>query len=351
MKLNEMRLKDYIVVFLKGVLLGLLSLGIPGVSASTVGIIVGIYFLMVESIANIFKNFKTNVKFLLSLSLGYGVGAVGAAFSVTVLFRFFPFAVACVIIGIILGSIINSVSKLKGDFKSLVNWIVFFAVFILLGVYNFVISSGQKLTFPSDPHVFDLISMAFIGFFTSTTFIIPGVDFAVVFLSFGIYYPFMNMLTEIFSFGAENYLSRLVVNVQILGSYLVGYLLGIFLISKLIKKLNDRFGKQMQFASFAFLVAAPAVFLQNCLSSETFFISVPQAIVGGILGVLCVALMVLFMKYGDKKHRELEVKTLDEPAAETANDTGGDGTDTVGTENEETENGIEKISENDEKTE
>ena len=310
MKLNEMRLKDYIVVFLKGVLLGLLSLGIPGVSASTVGIVVGIYFLMVEAIANIFKDFKTNVKFLLSLSLGYGVGAVGAAFSVTVLFRFFPFAVACVIIGIIIGSIIDTVIKLKGDFKKLANWIVFFAVFILIGVYNFIISSGQKLTFPSDPSVFDLVSMAVIGFLTSTTFIIPGVDFAVVFLSFGIYYPFMNMLTEIFSFSMENYAARLVVNAQILGFYLIGYLLGIFLISKLIKKLNDKFGKQMQFASFAFLVAAPPVFLQNCLSSDAFFITLPQAIVGGALGAACIVCTLAFIRYGDKKHRLKEQNAL-----------------------------------------
>ena len=48
----------YILIFLQGVLLGLVSIGIPGFSASTIAIIIGVYVLLVESIAGFFSNIK-----------------------------------------------------------------------------------------------------------------------------------------------------------------------------------------------------------------------------------------------------------------------------------------------------
>ena len=93
MKTSEMKGKDYVFVALKGTLLGLVSLGIPGVSASTVGIIIGIYFTMVDAIANIFKDFRHNATFLLALMIGYAAGSVGAAFSVWLTIKAAPFTV------------------------------------------------------------------------------------------------------------------------------------------------------------------------------------------------------------------------------------------------------------------
>lgn len=324
MKTSEMRTKDYIFVALKGVLLGLISLGIPGVSASTVGIIIGIYFTMVDSIANIFKDFRHNALFLLALMIGYGAGAVGAAFSVTVLAEKAPLVITLAIMGVIVASVVNMLTDLKKEVHRVSNWVVFVVVLVVIFVYNMTLAEGTETSFPASPDLFDLIVMAIIGLFTSATFIIPGVDFAIVFMSLGIYYPFMNMLANIFSFGAEGYLSLLIVNLEILGFYLAGYFVGVFLFSKLIRFLITKFGSQTQFASLAFVVAAPAVFLKKSVfENEYFYTSVPQFIVGGILAALFMGLMLGFNRYRKSKafrqKAELaEIETASVPVAPSA---------------------------------
>ena len=292
MTLKEMKFKNYVSVFLKGILLGVMSLGIPGVSASTVGIIVGIYFLMVEAIADIFKDFKHNALFLLALMLGYGAGAIFAAAAVTVLFKLFPLVIVIIMSGILIAAIINSAVELKGEYKKVSNWITFVVTLAALGVYNALLNTGITMTFPEDPSLKNLIVMAVVGLVTSSTFIIPGIDFAVVFLSLGIYYPFMNMLYELVMFGMDNYGAVLLKNLEILGFYIAGYFVGIFLFSKLIKKLIGKYKSQTQFASFAFVVSAPVVFYKNSvILNDGFFTSVPQYIVGFILGAAALFVM------------------------------------------------------------
>ncbi len=301
-----MKFKDYLIVCLKGILIGLLSMGVPGVSASTTAIIIGIYFVLVENIATLFKNFKKNILFLLSLMIGYGIGAILAAFSVTIIFEKFPLVTALVITSIIFASIITMSIDLKDQYKKVSNWITFFCVLAFLCVFNFVLQEGASTTFPTSPTLFQLIKMAFIGLITSSTFIIPGIDFAVVFLSLGIYYPFMNMLMEIVSFGMPHYLARLLSNLQILGFYLIGYFIGIFLFSKVVKYLTSKYKSQTDFASFAFVVAAPAIFLRNCVVlNDSFHTSIGQYIVGIILGFLSFIGILLFNKVNKKKTSEI----------------------------------------------
>lgn len=291
---KKMNLKDYISTFFKGILLGLISVGIPGLSASTIGIIIGVYFVLVESIANVFSDFKSNIKFLLSIIFGYAVGAVGAAYSITILFDHFALITTLAILGFILGSIPDMVVKLRGRFKNASNWIVFGVIVFLLVVYNYTLSTGTDTEFPTDPDLHFLVGVIFMGLVTSATFVIPGVDFAVVFLSLGIYYPFTNMVTQLLSFNAEIYAETLVANLKILGFYLIGYFVGMFLFSKLIKYLNSKYNSQTQFASLAFVCAAPAIVIKDCVvENQSFRTSVGQWIVGIALFLAFFLLMIV----------------------------------------------------------
>lgn len=300
---KEMKLKDYIWTFFKGILLGLISVGIPGLSASTIGIIIGVYFVLVESIANVFNDFKNNIKFLLSIIAGYGLGAVGAAYSVSILFEYFSLITTLAILGFILGSIPDMVLQLKGGFKDFSNWIVFGVIVFLLVVYNYTLSTGGNTEFPTSPDLHFLVGVIFMGLVTSATFVIPGVDFAVVFLSLGIYYPFTNMITQLLSFDAEVYKETLVANLEILGFYLIGYFIGMFLFSKLIKYLNRKYNSQTQFASLAFVCAAPAIVIKDCVvENQSFRTSVGQWVVGVAL-FLAFFLLMLVIGFLNRKKR------------------------------------------------
>lgn len=294
MDLKNYKFKDYFFTFLKGMVLGLVSMGIPGLSASTVGIIFGIYFLMVESISNFFKDIKHNFSFLIFLIGGYSAGALLAAFSVTILFDKFPLVTTLVVLGMILGSLPDLFLKLRKDFKKASGWISMLVVLVLILTYNFLITNGDTQQFPDNPSWGYLIKMIFIGAVTSATFIVPGVDFAVVFLSLGLYYPFMNMIADLMSFGSPEYMTYFIGYIKILGFYLIGYFIGMFIFSKIIKFLLGKYKSQTEFASLAFVVAAPAIVIKNCIfDNESFFYTTPQMVVGLILGIISLVLLVL----------------------------------------------------------
>ena len=59
--------------FFKGIIAGIGGVA-PGLSGSVLLVILGLYERMVHAMGTLFKDFKKNVKFLLPLVVGLGVG-------------------------------------------------------------------------------------------------------------------------------------------------------------------------------------------------------------------------------------------------------------------------------------
>lgn len=309
MNLKNLTIKDCFLTFIKGILLGIISMGIPGLSASTIALIIGIYFLMVESISNFFKDIKHNLIFLISLLLGYGIGAIVSAFSITILFQKFPLVTTLIILGMIIGSLPDTFIKMKNYLKKPSCWITFSVVLVFLLLYNFLISPAAIAEFPNDPNYGYLIKMTIIGMITSATFIIPGIDFAVVFLSLGLYYPFMNMIADLVSFGSPEYFTYFVGYMKILSFYLIGYFVGMFIFSKIIGFLLKKHTAQTEFASSAFIVAAPIIVVKNCiLDNNEFFFSAPQLILGLVLGTAFIVSLTIIAIKSYKNDEKLDTE-------------------------------------------
>ena len=306
----------YILIFLQGVLLGLVSIGIPGFSASTIAIIIGVYVLLVESIAGFFSNIKKALPYLFFIYLGYGIGSMIASISVSILFENFPSATVIVVLSVILGSIPDMVINLKGNFKKISCWIVFVVMGTAIVAYNFLVQEGNTITFPTNPDIWFLIKMGITGLITSATFVIPGVDFAVVFLSLGLYYPVTNMLATLAKFTAPNYAEVFLPNLEILVSYMIGYFLGVFLLSKLIKFLIGKYRAQTDFASLSFIAVAPIVVIKNCVyDNEAFFFSADQLYIGIPIAILAfMGMIILGIEQRKKAKREKDaiIQSVDE---------------------------------------
>ena len=74
---------------LKGIFLGAGAI-LPGISSGVLCVIFGIYEKLVNSVLGIFKDFKTNFKFLLPLCIGGFVGVLLFGNSLNFLFAKFP---------------------------------------------------------------------------------------------------------------------------------------------------------------------------------------------------------------------------------------------------------------------
>lgn len=255
---------QYIIVLIQGVLLGLTSVGIPGLSASTMAIILGCYFYMVNAVADLFKNFKKHIFFLLTLLLGFIVGVFLAAVTITKLYEQLPLFTSGAIIGLILSSIPSMIIKLKPYYRKPSCYLTFAFVLILITSYN-LLSNAEvyTMTFPMPPNFVFLIGMFFIGILGSATFIIPGIDFAILMIAMGIYNPFMNMITEILNFNNPDYATMFGHNAKILFAYLLGFIVGLLLFSKGIRKITKDYTGQTQFAALALVVSAPLIVIKT----------------------------------------------------------------------------------------
>ncbi len=282
-----------IFILLKGILIGFVSVAIPGLSASTIAIILGIYYLMIDAIGNIFKSFKKSILFLLFLVTGYAIGAFIGANLVSVLYDKFPLIMVFVIIGFIIGSLPKMIKEILPHVKKVSNWLVVIAIWGLLLAFSFIVIQKEEVTLSIHMPISDYILLAIIGIVTAGTLVIPGMDFAVVLLSLGYYQAIMGLM-NVFD---ENMLTNFIV----LCVYLVGYGVGAFLLSKLIQRLAQKQAEKMKFANFAFVAISPFLVVKQgilnnpyfqthqILSDSTFWVAI-------VLGVVAL-LIVLFINH------------------------------------------------------
>ena len=252
---------EKLFIFLKGIIIGFVSLAIPGVSASTIAILLGTYYAMIEAISSIFKCFKKSISFLIFLALGYGVGSLIGANLISFIFDEFPFVVVMTILGFIIGTLPSMIKSLKSEFKRFSNILIMAAVFVLVIAFSFLTASEKQITLNINMPLKDYILWMFVGFITSGTLVVPGLDFAIVLLSFGYYESFLKLLsfTDIKIF---------IDNMIVLSTYLVAYGLGSFLIAKLIKKIIVNHKMKMDFAILGFVLVSPAILIKQSIFQE-----------------------------------------------------------------------------------
>ena len=252
-------MSNYFFLTLKGILIGFASLGVPGLSASTIAIVLFVYYDMIYAISHIFSQPKKSLTFLAFLLMGYAVGCIGGAWMVNSLYIMFPIPVIAAVLGFLIGSVPRMAADSKEDFKRWPNWVVMGVVATVFLVYALVITNGQTVTFDKELVPFDFIMMMIVGAITSATLVIPGVDFAVTLMALGYYYAFIGLIGD---FGA---LFANPARLMLLIFYLVGYGLGSFAFSKGLRFLIKRYPRQLNCVNLAMVTVAPVIVIKKCL--------------------------------------------------------------------------------------
>lgn len=294
-------------VFLKGILIGFASLAIPGLSASTIAIVLGIYYQMISSISSIFKDFKKNVLFLVLLILGYLVGGLIGSLIINTAYEMYPFPLIMAILGFIIGTLPKMFSDTKECLKKKSSWLVLIVTLGLILFCSLIAISENEVTFVN-MELIDYITLGIVGFVTAVTLVVPGIDFAVMLLSIGYYYSILGVIADIVSF------NNLTHNLLVLGTYLLGYGIGAFVFSKVIKKLIDRFSDATKTISLAFILVAPFVVVKkNIIENSNFYLNDFQIVLGIILFILAFIIIVLiyhFTNPNDKRIPAMKKRNL-----------------------------------------
>ncbi len=207
--------------FLKGIVVGLGAIA-PGLSGSVLMVIFGLYEKVVNAIGNIFKDLKKNIIFLVPLVLGMGLGVVLFSKVIDYFLVNFEMQTRFAFLGLVLGTIplFNKEVKKNGFLK---RYYIVIAVSIAVGLFVF---SFNRSSFPQieDP---TLIQSVLLGVAVACSYIIPGVDSAVILSTLGLYELYVSSLANF--------------DLQILIPAGVGLGLGVlaasFIMSRLLKKL------------------------------------------------------------------------------------------------------------------
>ncbi len=221
---------------LLGFLIGLAVI-VPGISGSTVAIILKLYDKFLFAIGNLFKRFKLCFLFLLPIGLGLVVGFALGFFGVQKLIEINLFAVVCLFAGLMSGAFPAVKDEVKGmawTGKRIALFMLGLAIPVCLGCFSAIRSAHAPATETGSP--FDTLAWWHIllalvlGFAVGITQIVPGLSASALLMSVGWYNGLMQSVS--LTYWQQN--PTIFLLYAGLGA---GFLLGVFSFSKLLTHL------------------------------------------------------------------------------------------------------------------
>ena len=232
--------------FFKGIIVGIGGVA-PGLSGSVLLIIFGMYQKTLDALGNLLGNFKKNVRFLLPLVAGMGLGVLLFSKVINFLLNGYEMPTRFCFLGLILGTLpmIWQEVKKEGFPKR------YYALILLsaaLGTWFFTVNPNAfpQVTNPT------VLQSVLLGVAVAATAIIPGVDPAVFLSTLGFYEMYVAALANL--------------NMTVLLPMVVGLALGAVAISFGMSWLFKRFYTATYSVIFGiFLSMIPNMLSENCV--------------------------------------------------------------------------------------
>ena len=222
---------SFFYVFLTGILIGTAMI-IPGVSGAVLAVILGVYDRMIDSLNNLFKNFKKNFSFLLILGLGILIGAVWFSNVLMFLYNKHEVITKFCFIGLILGGVPFLFNEIKKKENNKVNYIALIITF-LFSILLFILSKNSiALDTNSDNTMINIFNIFLAGIIYSLGKVVPGISGSFLLIIIGMYEFVLSVMSSPIVFGLAN------INKVI--PFIMGLVIGVILFLKLMNYLLYR---------------------------------------------------------------------------------------------------------------
>lgn len=246
-------MKEFLVLMVKGGFLAVANL-VPGVSGGTIAIVMGIYDKIINIINNVFKDFKNNILFLLPIGCGGVISILLFSGFISYSLSNYTFITIMFFVGLIIGGIPLLYSQVKGK-ESSSNWLILIVSYIIIMYLAFGFGEGSFNVTLVDLNLIDYVKLFLSGVIAGATMIIPGVSGSLVLMLLGYYESLMNVIGNLTDF------SLLGNNLAILMPFGIGVVLGIWLISKIIIVLFEKFKDKSYFMIIGFVIASVTIII------------------------------------------------------------------------------------------
>jgi len=206
-----------IKLILKGFIVGLGKI-IPGVSGSMLAMTLGIYENVIEAVTNFFSNPKKHLKLLMNFGIGVFLAII--IFSKIILFLLTNYynETMYLFLGLILGTLIPFSKNLKINIKNILIFIIFISLMFLVTYLD----TSTKFIFSGS--IFNYLYVIFLGIIDAFTSIVPGISGTAIFMILGVYEFVLNILGSPFSLLFIFYLFGMVFGIIVI-CYIMNYLL------------------------------------------------------------------------------------------------------------------------------
>ena len=277
---------NIITLILKGIILGVVLL-IPGASASTIAILMGIYDNIIFSISDIFKNFKKTIQYLFPIGIGIFIGAIIASILITKLLDGFSFVIYSVFLGISIGCLPSTYEERRINLhnkKGLMILIFSLLISILFSyqmVNTSIINKISYLTY---------IMLYISGIVGAIGCIIPGISGMVLVMIMGYYPLILSAINDLML------LNDIFINLSLLFTFGIGLLLGVILTSKVIIKLINKWPEEVNFSVFGFVLGSIFYILLKIFEENITFIIFLLIVIITIISSILIALVIKLSK-------------------------------------------------------
>ncbi len=317
--LPAMKIKNWLLDFIKG---GALGIGLlPGVSAGTIGITVGIYDKLIGGVNTLRKQFWKSILILLPIMLGWLIAGVALLYLEHLAWDKVPFIIVLVCAGFTVGGLPVILKEVRShtlgikDFALIALGFLIAAGIGLLSVlskiYNWFDIEAAFLSPNENVWIYPLTVI--IGLIAMGACIIPGISGAMILFIFGLYQPVLNLYMGDASMIHDH--GRLGTGLILTACLLVGIIAGIILASLLMKRVIAKFHDTTFNIVLGFVLGSLVAMFINNQIWDAYFNPVTNQwwhwLVGGILFVVIGALTLFLVSKTLKKQapEEKEIET------------------------------------------
>lgn len=254
---------EFIVKIVKGMIIGVSAMT---AGAGTFAIILGIYDRCMEIIANPFKHFKSNLKYILPIVIGIGISVIIFGKFVLYCLANYEAYFRCVLLGIIIGGIptLIKVANKKGFKKKyLISMVIALIFTIILTNFANTIKAGKMAEYIST------IELIIYGAIYSFGAVMPGMTTIHIL-------EYMGVLEKIMS-------GLLAFDLGIIIPFGIGYVILAFTTAGIITYLFKNFYGMTYYAIIGFSITSLVMFIPDFTSVKEAIIGVLLAIVSGII--------------------------------------------------------------------
>lgn len=252
-------MKEIITKVIKGIIIGIAALT---AGAGTFAIVLGIYDRCMEIIANPFKNFKENVKYIWPILLGIVIGAACCANLVAYLLENHNAFTRCAFLGIIIGGIptLFKVANKKGFKKSYL-----FSTLIALVITIICTAMANNTREGTTVSYLGPIELIIYGAIYAWGAVMPGMTTIHILIYMGVLKPILEGFTAL--------------NFAVIIPFGIGYIALALTTAGMITYLFKKFYGITYYAIIGFSITSLVMFIPE-------FASVQQVIIGIIIVIL-----------------------------------------------------------------